>query len=75
MKRAQVLKNLTKPQALLAIATVLVISLSFLIANSFQNDLSGQEHYWIIVATIAGISILLLLVFIYGVLFCCAILK
>ena len=70
MKRAQVLKNLTKPQALLAIATVLVISLSFLIANSFQNDLSGQEHYWIIVATIAGISILLLLVFInFAVLF------
>ena len=70
MKLSQFFKAIAKPQALLVIATILVISLSFLIANSFQNELSGQEHYWIIVATVAGISILLLLVFInFAVLF------
>ncbi len=70
MKLSQFFKAVAKPQALLVIATILVISLSFLIANSFQNELSGQEHYWIIVATVAGISILLLLVFInFAVLF------
>ena len=70
MKLSQFLKAVAKPQTLLVIATILVISLSFLIANSFQNDLSGQEHYWIIVATVVGISVLLLLVFInFAVLF------
>ena len=62
MNPAYVLKLISRPQVLLVIATLLVISLSFLIANSFQNELSGQEHYWIIVATVVGISILLMLV-------------
>ena len=62
MNPAHALKLISRPQVLLVIATLLVISLSFLIANSFQNELSGQEHYWIIVATVVGISILLMLV-------------
>jgi len=70
MKASELLKFLAKPPSLLAVATILVFSLSFLIANSFQSDLSGQSHYWIIVATVVGISILLLLVLInFAVLF------
>lgn len=70
MNPAKLIKAISRPQTLLGIATILVISLSFLIANSFQNELSGQEHYWIIVATVVGISILLILVLVnFAVLF------
>ncbi|MGH1428282.1 MAG: ATP-binding protein [Arenicella sp.] len=70
MRIAKLLKTISRPFALLSIAGCLVIFLSFRIANSFQNNVSGQEHYWIIVSTVVGISILLLLVLInFGVLF------
>lgn len=60
MTAANILKTVSRPQVLLAVATILVIFLSVQIANSFQSDVTGQEHYWIIVATVVGISILLL---------------
>ncbi len=70
MTVAHLLKAVSRPLVLLGIATLLVIFLSYQIANSFQSNISGQEHYWIIVATVVGIIILLLLVVInFAVLF------
>ena len=53
-----------KPSVFLSIASILVIFLSFQIANSFQSSTSGRAHYWIIIATIVGITLLLILVMI-----------
>ena len=58
------IKNMMKPLPLLLIASMLLITLCFLIANSLQSDISGESQYWIILATIAGIVLLLLLIFI-----------
>ncbi|MGH1539167.1 MAG: sensor histidine kinase [Arenicella sp.] len=61
--KALILK-LSKPVPLLLVASILVISLCFLVANSLLSDISGKAQYWIIVANIVGIILLLLLVLI-----------
>jgi len=58
------LKLLFRPAPLLIAATLIVVLLSFLIANSFQSSISGKTHYWIIIATVIGIGILVCLVII-----------
>lgn len=61
------IKKLLKPVPLLIGASVLVITLCFLIANSLQADTSGEFQYWVIIATIAGIALLLGLILINAV--------
>lgn len=63
-KTTQLLRFFTKPSVFLSMAGVLVIFLSFQITNSFQSNTSGRVHYWIIIATIVGITVLLALVLI-----------
>lgn len=58
------LKLLIRAPALLISASLLVVILSFLIANSFQSSISGKTHYWIIITTVIGIGILFFLVLI-----------
>jgi len=59
-----IIKRLIKPIPLLISASVLVITLCFLIANSLQSDTSGEFQYWVIIATIAGIALLVGLILI-----------
>jgi len=59
-----IIKRLIKPIPLLISASVLVITLCFLIANSLQSDTSGEFQYWVIIATIAGIALLIGLILI-----------
>ena len=59
-----IIKKFIKPIPLLISASVLVITLCFLIANSLQADSSGEFQYWVIIATIAGITLLIGLILI-----------
>ena len=59
-----IIKKVIKPIPLLIGASVLVITLCFLIANSLQVDSSGEFQYWVIIATIAGIALLIGLILI-----------
>jgi nitrogen fixation/metabolism regulation signal transduction histidine kinase len=57
----RILRFFARPSVFLCIAGILVIFLSFQIANSFQSSTSGRAHYLIIIATIIGITVLLIL--------------
>lgn len=59
-----IINRLVRPIPLLIGATVLVVTLCFLIANSLHSDTSGEFQYWVIIATIIGIALLLGLILI-----------
>lgn len=62
MASASLIRRVFKPLPLLVTASLVVISIGFLVVNSLQSDLSGRAQYWIIIANIVGVIVLLALV-------------